>query len=180
MKLPRQNRLVAIAIVMMVVGLALSAFTLWYMVVNQKTFEAKLQQNLNNELAKYNLPDAKDITADEAQLYLAVAKFCEANNNCQGPKGDVGASGVQGIEGLQGLVGATGLTGSNGLTPPCYFTESQCQGRDGEQGASGTPARNIERRCNPEQKRVEWRLEGDTAWSVEYYLSPLQTCEGGI
>lgn len=185
MKFVKNNKLIVLATAMMLVGISLSAFTLWYMITNQPRLESKLQENLKAELAKYNFPNIDKITPDEAEMYIAVAKYCEANNNCKGPTGNNGINGTspeclnlttrcQGVNGTAPTKGIDYGDGMDGLTPPCYFNESQCQG---SQGVPGEPAKPIERQCNAEKRRVEWRNQGETNWQVEYKLAPLQTCE---
>lgn len=68
--------------------------------------------------------------------------------------GPAGAAGERGEPGERGLRGPTGPAGEDGITPPCFFTISQCigatgpagpagedgaDGQDGEDGADGAP-----------------------------------------
>lgn len=59
-----------------------------------------------------------------------------------GVPGQPGTNGTNGDDGEPGTDGTNGVDGANGVdgqTPPCYFTESQCVGPEGQPGAPGAP-----------------------------------------
>lgn len=176
-----------IASIILIVSIILCTFTLWY-VISSKDALSKELKNTIKQLQQYNVPkeEIKDVTLDEAKLYLAIAKYCENTNNCEGKDGKDGASPACIFEprqcrGADAVTPTKGVDYSDGITPPCYFTLSQCQGNDGADGktvngADGTNGREIEQQCNSETNRVEWRYVGDESWRALYNLSQGQTC----
>lgn len=173
----KSNRLTVIAIILMVVGIIVSCFTFYLVITNQAAFKAEVQKSLEQELEKYNLSTPKETPIDDNKLLLAVARYCEVRNNCTGRDGQPGV-GVPGLNGNNGFNGYSPLKnldyfdGEPGYTPVKgvdYF--------DGDPGAPGTNGREVERRCNPDRQRMEWRLSGDPNWQVEYKLAPGQSCE---
>lgn len=180
-----------IASLVVIISILLSVFTL-LLVINSKDALTKELRATVEQLQKYNFPkeEVKNVTLDEAKLYLAVAKYCEERNNCRGANGRDGQHGVspaclllpnqcQGANGQNAYTPVKGVDYFDGLTPECYFSESKCQGKDGVDGQSGTngaDGREVERQCNKELSRMEWRLTGDDLWQPEYNLAPGQTC----
>ena len=166
------RKLYWVAAFIMVVCLATTAFAAWYTIANQKKFDRQFQ-DIKKQLEIYNLPqaDSTNITPDEAQYLLAVAKYCEVNDRCRGYiglQGPIGTQGVQGVSGEQGPVGQSGAQGTQG--------EKGIDGLTGANGANGSDGREVERRCNPDRRRMEWKLAGDDQWQVEYNLAPGQSC----
>lgn len=170
----RYNKLIAVVILLMLTSISISLFSIYIIYNNRDELLQSLQRNVRSELARYNIPTSEDIKIDDARILLAIAKYCEAHNQC---RGDDGQPGVQGIMGDMGLVGAdgkdgrSGRDGANGYTPikgVDYF--------DGEKGDIGEPARQLVQRCNPEKNRVEWQYQGDESWNTLYDLAPLQSC----
>lgn len=175
----KSNRLTLIALIMMAIGVVVSGFTLWYVVTNREAFQAEIQKSLQQELAKYNLQVPQNMTVDEAKVYLAVVKYCENTGNCIGRTGANGSNGANGTNGNNGYTPVKGVDyfdGKDGVTPPCMLTEAQCQGADGSNGTNGENGREVERRCNADRQRMEWRLVGDPNWQVEFKLAPGQSC----
>ncbi len=177
-----------VASIVLLISIVLCAFTLWY-VINSKDALSKELKNTIKQLQEYNLPkeEIKDVTLDEAKLYLAIAKYCENTDNCKGRDGKDGVSPACIFEpsqcrGDNGMTPVKGIDYNDGVTPMCYFTLSQCQGsdgmdgKDGADGANGADGREIEQQCNPETNRVEWRYVADESWKPLYNLSPAQTC----
>lgn len=175
----KHDRLTTVAIGMMILGICVSAFTLWYVINNRNALSLELQ-NLNNQLAKYKYPQqVKPDSIDDAKIYIAIGQFCEAHSNCKGRDG-VSIQGVQGVAGAQGLQGERGFPGAQG-EPGIQGAqgiqgETGATGAQGEQGVPGHDGREIERRCNASRNRMEWRYAGDETWNVEYNLAPGQTC----
>lgn len=188
----KNNRaLTWVATFILFISIVLCGFTLWY-VINSKDALSKELKNTIKQLQQYNLPkeEIKDVTLDEAKLYLAIAKYCESTNNCEGKDGKDGASPVCIFEprqcrGTDAITPLKGVDYVDGITPPCYFTINQCQGENGvngtngQNGADGANGKTIERRCNSERDRMEWRYDGDESWQPEYNLAPGQTCAEG-
>lgn len=174
-----------LAVVMMLACLITTGFALWYNLSSQSRINRQFE-DIKKQLEQYNIPEQTNITPDEAQYLLAIAQYCEAHNECKGDSG-VKTELLQPTIIEQQFRGVDGTTppcyfedaqcrGSNGLTPPCYFTDSQCVGQRGSDGSNGTNGREVERQCNAERNRMEWRLQGEENWRVEYNLAPGQTC----
>lgn len=170
-----QDKLFIVAMVMMLIGIFISTGTLWYVVKNKDTISESIQNSVLAELAKYKLP-TEDLSEKDARLLIAVAKYCESHNGCKGKTGDSivgpkGNTGPAGKKGLDGKDGSDGLQGLIGLPGP--------QGMSGENGTNGADGRPVERRCNV--NRMEWRIQGDESWQVEFKLAEGQSCavEGG-
>ena len=167
-----------IAVFATIAAVLASSFALFTAVETRNTLNQQLKESLREELTKYDFPknEVKNITIDEAKIYLSVAKYCSETNSCRGDNGK------NGRDGRDGASGSNGQNGDNGLTPPCYFTQTQCQGEngvngaEGQQGPAGENGRPIERRCEPEKRQMEWRIVGDVQWQPEYNLAPGQTC----
>ena len=186
----KQKWLLIIILMMMLVGIAVSSYTLWYSIRNKDAISATIENNIKEELKKYEIPDVEKLSLDESKLALAVAHYCEPRNECRGYDGISGQSPLcllepsrcQGANGITPIKGVDYRDGVDGITPSCYFTENQCQGADGVDGmdgmngANGADGREIERRCNAEADRMEWRLTGDDFWQVEFMLSKGQKC----
>lgn len=180
-----------IASIILIISILLCLFTLWYVISSKESLTKELKNTIE-QLQKYNLPkeEIKDVTLDEAKLYLAIAKYCENTSNCEGKDGKDGASPVCIFEpsqcrGANGLTPVKGIDYTDGATPLCYFTINQCQGDDGYtpvkdvdyfDGQNGVDGREIEQQCNPGTRRIEWRYVGDESWHALYNLSPGQTC----
>ncbi len=174
-----------IATIMLIVSVSVCGFTLWYVISSKDSITKELRTTIE-ELKKYNFPkdEVKDVTLDEAKLYLAVAKYCEENNDCKGKDGISPACILEPSQcrGADAPIPVKGVDYNDGITPPCYFTINQCQGdngvngTDGTNGTDGANGKPVLRRCNPETNRMEWQLEGDESWQPEYNLAPGQTC----
>lgn len=174
-----------VATVVLIISILLCSFTLWYVITSKDALSQELKNTLK-QLEQYNLPkeDVKDVTLDEAKLYLAIAKYCENTDNCKGGDGKDGVSpacifDASQCRGADGKTPVKGIDYNDGITPPCYFTLSECQGADGTNGTDGQNGANgkpVLRRCNPETNRMEWQHEGDESWQPEYNLAPGQTC----
>lgn len=165
------RKLFWIAAVVMVACLGVTAFAVWYTLSSQDKFNRQFE-DIKRQLNEYNLSDdTVTVKPDEAQYLLAVAKYCEANSMCRGRtglQGEQGLQGIQGAMGLQGLQGVQGIKGDKGDTGE--------KGADGLPGVNGQNGRPVERQCNPEKQRMEWRLQGEENWIVEYNLAPGQSC----
>lgn len=174
----KRDKLTVAMVTLTIVGIALTGFLFAYTLANREAISESIQKSVQQELSKYNLDDVKHLSIDDSKILLAVARFCESNNNCSGLNG---LQGIQGLQGVQGLMGLTGLNGRDGYTPikgVDYFDgKDGINGQDGEPGQPGSDGRKIVQRCNPDKNRVEWQYEGDENWSPLYNLSPLQTCE---
>lgn len=191
----KSNRFLSlVASVILIISILLCAFTLFYVINSKDTLTKELRITIN-QLKKYKYPksEVKDVTLDEAKLYITIAKYCEEHNDCKGDSGRDGQSPAclftpsqcQGSNGTNGISPAKGIDYFDGLTPPCYFTFSQCQGyspikgvdyNDGVNGTNGKDGREIERQCNASANRMEWRYTGDETWHAEFNLAPGQTC----
>lgn len=173
----RHDALTLITVIMLIIGIIVSAFTLWFVITNRNALSVEVQ-SLRQELSKYKYPqNVNDVSFDDAKLYIMVAKYCEVRNDCRGfngqsIQGGIGPQGLQGIQGAQGEAGFVGPQGERGLQG-----ETGATGATGAQGDRGADGRQIERRCNAEKNRIEWRYEGDEQWRVEYKLAPGQSCE---
>lgn len=164
-------------VILLLLAFLTSVGILFYYVTHPQDITSVVQKSVEEELKKYHI-NTDNLSLDESKIVLAVAQYCAADpNNCRGPQGDTGATGLQGLKGDSGTIGANGKDAVNG--------ENGTNGADGKDGAEGTqgppgekgePGPKTERRCNAEERRMEWRNEGDENWQVEYYLSPLQSC----
>lgn len=173
----RQSKLLTAVIAMMLIGIVISAFTLWYVIDNRGVLTADFQKKIQEELKRYKFPEEEKqaLSLNEAQVYIQVAKYCESHGNCRGRDGVPGRS----IQGPVGPIGASGAQGLSGINGASVQGVPGVRGKDGEigpQGPSGQDGRDIERRCNTNVSRMEWRLVGDENWKIEYSLAPGQTC----
>lgn len=181
----KRDRVNTTMIILVLVGIILNAFIFLYTYQNKEAITNSIQKSVQQELARYNLDEFKNIPIDDSKILLAVARYCESHNNCAGFQGP---QGVQGLQGIQGLLGPVGLTGASGYSPikGIDYTDGQdgytpvkgVDYFDGVDGASGQDGRKIIQRCNAEKERIEWQYEGDENWTPLYNLSPLQTCAG--
>lgn len=173
-----QRFLFLAAILLMLSSIFISGFTLWYLTKNKDSLNVQLQNSLKDELAKYKFPVQEPITIDDAKLYISVAKYCEAHNDCIGPKGaDSFIAGPQGVMGLQGLLGIQGVQGLQGLQG--LKGDTGIDGPTGLQGETGPPGRTLEERCyivNPTRRRIEQKYTDSETWEIKYYLAPGQLC----
>lgn len=168
----KSHRLIIFAILMVLFGIALSAFTLFYLVRNQENVSLRLD-SFKDEISQI-VPIQGENATDE-QVAQAVYEYCQ-ENGCIGPQGSIGPTGPEGDTGPRGFQGQDGLsiqgpTGVQGEQGPV--------GPEGPQGEQGPSGRKVERRCvvlDQTTRRIEWRLQGDEDWQVEYYLSPGQRC----
>lgn len=156
MKTPQQktNKLNFIVLLLLIVGIGISCYTLYYAIQNKDEFKAEIQQNLRAELDKLNIPTPKDISVDEARLVLAVAEYCKSNNDCRGQNGQsiIGLTGSQGLQGPQGLPGIQG--------------EQGVKGENGNNGLNGTDGRTPTFRCNQNKNQWQVRYSEDENWSA--------------
>lgn len=186
----KKDKLLYLATAIMFLCVAVSAFTLWYVYSNKDAISGQIRDSLREELKNYNVPIPRNATIGEAEAALVVAKYCATKNDCQGPKGDT----IRGKDAIQyppPKDGQDAAPAIDGKTPSCYFAESRCVGRDGytpqknvdyfdgAEGKAGADAREVERQCNGEKSRMEWKLSGDSIWQPEYNLAPGQTCVVG-
>lgn len=176
----KRERLFAVAILLMIVVILLSAFTLWYTVINRDNISRTVDRSVAEQLAKFNVPQQtiKEVTVDEAKLLLAVAQYCDSRNECMGRDGRtvVGPVGLQGPVGLsvQGPQGVQGIQGPVG--PPGREGERGPEGPQGIQGPAGEAAPITTQRCNPEKRWIEQNQGTDENWQPLYKLAPGQTC----
>jgi hypothetical protein len=176
----KREKLFAVAILLMIVVILLSAFTLWYTVINRDNISRTVDKSVAQQLASFKVPSQtiKEVSVDEAKLLLAVAQYCDSRNECVGRDGrtvigPVGLQGpiglsVQGPQGPQGIQGPEGAPGKDGAQGP--------EGPQGAQGQTGEPALVITQRCNPEKRWVEQQKGSDENWQPLYKLAPGQTC----
>lgn len=94
-----------------------------------------------------SLKDAnRDVAALRAQILAMGEQPIIGPSGEPGKPGNDGGSGPAGRDGRDGrdAVAVDGIDGRDGLTPPCYFTPTQCvgapgqDGRDGQDGADST------------------------------------------
>jgi hypothetical protein len=143
--------------ILVFLGMAISAYTLYYMINNQENISLRLDQGLN-DIFKQKPLDGKNATNE--QIAMAVADYCTRNNYCTGSQGPEGKT-IVGPRGDQGETG-TGVTGPKG-----------------EQGDMGPQGRSLEERCvvvNSTKRRIEQKYTDSETWQVKYYLSPGQLC----
>lgn len=173
-----RTKSIIILTILMVLSIILSAITVTYMIVSRDNLEASVKY----QLSQLDIPSPDELNPTEAELILAVARYCETGK-CTGeqgrpgvgvvgpigPQGPIGAMGIPGAS----IIGAKGDTGDTGPVGP-----EGPQGPQGEQGQAAAPAPKYVQRCNPEAHQVEWQYEGDEQWQPLYKLSPLQTCAG--
>ena len=163
---------------MMLLSIIMSLFMFWYLAKNQDALRTEFNNNLREELDKYNFPESEPIEQDEAEIYLQIAKYCE-NNNCKGAQGIPGPLGPMGIPGIQGIMGVTGPIGSQGIQGEPGVQGAQ--GIQGETGEPGEPGRTLEQRCmvvSESRRRIEQKYTDTNAWEILYYLTPGQRCAG--
>lgn len=175
----KQRRLTLLLIILLMIGIAVSLIALWYGLKNKADFNEFNNEfkQLRQELEQYNYPDndKADVSVNEAEIFVAVGKYCETRDECRGLQGYSGQSiqGPQGppgisIQGPQGIQGEIGPIGPQGV-----------QGEQGPQGDQGIPGRTLEERCTVTQdtkRRIEQKYTDAELWEVKYYLSPGQLC----
>ena len=175
--------------IMLAFAFIISLGILFYYVTHTNDITSNVRSSVQEELKKYNLPSDK-VSVDDSKVILSIARYCEANNGCRGPQGIAGFTiqgpqGIQGIQGQPGIPGPQGIQGAQGIVGA--DGKDGIDGKDGKdgqsivgpQGEKGEPGPKTERRCNAEERHMEWRNVGDETWQVEYNLSPLQTCPTG-
>lgn len=172
----RKNKLFLVVMILSFLTLLFSICTFVYYISHQ---EELVKSSIQEELSKYQV-NTEDISVDDSKVLLAIVRYCEANDKCKGPQGLAGI-GIIGPQGLQGPQGES-IQGKDGISIKGDKGDKGDQGESiqGPPGIPGTPAPKTERRCNAEEHRIEWRNEGDEAWQTEYYLSPLQSCNGEL
>lgn len=174
----------SIAWIVMLMSIATSAFMIWFLVTTDKSVALKLD-TFEQTLSNIKPVNGKDVTLD--QVAEAVGKYCEQRDNCSGLHGldskipgPAGSpSTVPGPIGGNGYTPIKGIDYFDGITPPCYFTESQCVGNTGNEGQTGPAGRTLEQRCvviDPNTRRIEQKYTDAEDWDVLYYLSTGQTC----
>ena len=163
----KYKTLIVLALLMMVIGIAVSSYTLWYFIKNKDTLSLNLEQKIG-QISSVKPINGKD--ASDEQVYFAIVRYCQ-QNDCTGARGFVGPLGPQGPMGLPG-VSVVGPKGDMGVTGP--------QGPVGPQGIEGPQGvtRTLEQRCVVinNKRRIEQKYTDSEAWEVLYYLSPGQRC----
>lgn len=170
----KREKLFAVAVILMIVGILLSAFTLWYTIINRDNLTKVVDKSIASRLADFKVPQQviQEATVDEAKILLAVARYCSGRDVCAGRDGKtvMGPVGLQGPSGIsiQGPVGPEGPQGPIGPQGD--------EGPIGPQGPAGTDAPITEERCNSETNTIERRRPPDENWQPYYKLAPGQTC----
>jgi hypothetical protein len=157
----KQRLLTGIALVLAILILFLTGYTLLYIITNSKNVEDRLRRQIQVEIAGIQIP--LSVTPKDG-------KDGESIIGSKGDRGETGAQGLQGTQGIQGVEGPQGIQGAPG--------ENGIQGETGPQGAPGVSGRTLEQRCtiNGETRRIEQKYTDAEQWEVLYYLSPGQKC----
>jgi hypothetical protein len=164
----KQKFLTTLALVMAILILFLTGYTLLYIITNSQDVEERLRKQIQVEIAGIKVP----VTISP--------KDGKNGDSIIGEKGDRGEMGLQGGQGVPGVQGPMGPMGPQGLQGERGFDGAQgLQGDQGTPGEQGTSGRTLEQRCvvvNETTRRIEQKYTDAEQWEVLYYLSPGQKC----
>lgn len=157
----KQKHLTILAITLAVLLLALTSYTLVYIVTNNKIVESRLKDQIIAEVAK-NKPQngINGEDASEEQILDAIAAYCKRHNDCTGSNGKDGKSPIKGIDYNDGINGQNGSNGFNGVDG------KDGVGQKGDPGNPGQPGRETEFRCEPDTYNYQYRYVGDEGWQT--------------
>lgn len=142
----KQKKLFLIVLILVIILLGVTGYTLYYLINNRQDIENKLQSQINNQVSQIKVPTGKQGSVGPQGLSIQGAK---GERGLQGEQGPIGKTGPQGPQGIQGVQGPQGI-----------------QGEKGDQGEPGANGRETEFRCNPDNDNYEYRYIGDDNWII--------------
>lgn len=164
----KQRLLTSLALILAILILFLTGYTLLYIITNTQQVEERLRRQISLDIAGIKVPASVEGEAGEDGISIKGDKGDTGATGPQGPQGPIGPHGEQGDFGSQGFQGPQGPPGEPGSVGP-----------PGPQGEAGPPGRTTEQRCvvvDVNTRRIEQKYTDSETWEVLYYLSPGQRC----